>query len=230
MRHTLILLFGRAKEKQNVTIQGARLMTTYKLTYFDFDGGRAEPVRIAFHAAGVEFEDHRITFPEFGEMRSKFRFTAVPVLEVDGAAVTQSNGMLRYIGKQGGLYPEDNLQALYCDEALGVVEDAYHKMSRTFFLEGDALKQARQEFIDNWLTLFLKGLDEMLSRGGGQYFADNRLTVADLKVFIYLRHLISGNLDHVPADLVEKLAPALAQHHSRIEADPVVAAYYSSRS
>jgi len=205
-------------------------MTTYKLTYFDFDGGRAEPVRIAFHAAGIDFEDHRISFPEYTEMRNEFRFRAVPVLEIDGAVVTQSNGMLRYIGRPAGLYPEDGLQALYCDEALGAIEDSYHKMARTFFLEGDELKQARQNFVDSWLTPFLKGLDEMMSRGGGQYFADNRLTVADLKVFVFIHHLLSGDLDHVPTDLVEQLAPALVQHHSRIESDPVVAAYYDSRS
>ena len=45
-------------------------MAKYKLTYFDIDGGRAEPIRIAFHAAGIEFEDHRISFDEFSEMRS----------------------------------------------------------------------------------------------------------------------------------------------------------------
>lgn len=204
-------------------------MSTYKLTYFDFDGGRAEPVRIAFHAAGIEFVDHRISFPEFSELRSGFRFTAVPVLEIDGDAVTQSNGMLRYLGKLSGLYPEDGLQALYCDEALGVIEDSYHKMARTFFLEGDELKEARQTFIESWLTPLLKGLDELLTRGGGQYFADNRLTVADLKVFVYLRHLISGGLDHVPADIVQQLAPALAEYDERIQNDPIVVAYYDSR-
>ena len=88
-------------------------MTNYKLTYFDFDGGRAEPLRIAFHAAGVEFEDDRISFPEFGEMRGNWRFNAVPVLEIDGTVVTQSNAMNRYVGKMGGLYPTDDLQALY---------------------------------------------------------------------------------------------------------------------
>ena len=31
----------------------------YKLTYFDIDGGRGEVLRIAFHAAKIEFEDHR---------------------------------------------------------------------------------------------------------------------------------------------------------------------------
>ncbi len=59
-------------------------MTTYKLTYFDMVGGRAEPVRIAFHAAGIEFEDERIAFPEFMEMRGSTRFNSVPVLEIDG--------------------------------------------------------------------------------------------------------------------------------------------------
>jgi len=204
-------------------------MTTYKLTYFDFDGGRAEAVRIAFHAAGIEFEDHRISFPEFGETRGNFRFGAVPVLEIDGAAVTQSNGMCRYIGKQTGLYPEDDLQALYCDEALGVVEDSYHRIVNTIFLEGDELKEAREKLVDNWLTPYLRGLDEMLTRGGGEYFADNRLTVADLKVFVQVRSLLNGTLDHVPADLVERLAPQLLEHNARVDSDPIVVAYYNSR-
>jgi glutathione S-transferase len=205
-------------------------MTTYKLTYFDFDGGRAEPIRIAFHAAGIDFEDDRLSFSEFGEMRHETRFSALPVLEIDGAAVTQSNGMSRYIGKLAGLYPEDDLQALYCDETLGAVEDAYHHVVQTFGLEGDELKEAREKLVDGWLALYLRGLDEMLTRGGGAYFADNRLTVADLKVFVQIRSLLTGTLDHVPTDLVQRLAPNLVEHHARVESDPIVAAYYSSRS
>ena len=117
-------------------------MTSYKLTYFDFDGGRGEPIRIAFHAAGIEFEDIRLSFPEFSEMRGDTRFNAVPVLEIDGAAVTQSNSLSRYIGKLAGLYPKDDLQALYCDEALGAVEDTYHQVIQTIRLQGDELKTA----------------------------------------------------------------------------------------
>ncbi|EDM64598.1 hypothetical protein PE36_09853, partial [Moritella sp. PE36] len=98
-------------------------MPKYKLTYFDIDGGRAEPLRIAFHTAGINFEDKRISFPEFGEMRSDTRFNSVPVLDIDGAQITQSNAISRYVGKMGGLYPADDLQALYCDEVLDALED-----------------------------------------------------------------------------------------------------------
>ena len=48
-------------------------MTKYKLTYFDIDGGRGEPVRIAFHAAGIEFDDNRVSFPDFMEIREGLR-------------------------------------------------------------------------------------------------------------------------------------------------------------
>jgi len=204
-------------------------MTTYKLTYFDFDGGRAEPIRIAFHAAGIEFEDKRLSFSEFGEMRHETRFNALPVLEIDGAAVTQSNGMSRYVGKLAGLYPEDDVQALYCDEALGAVEDTYHHILRTFGLQDDELKKAREKLVDGWLSVYLRGLNELLARGGGVYFADNRLTVADLKVFVQIRSLTAGTLDHVPTDLVQRLAPDLVEHQERIESDPLVVAYYGSR-
>ncbi|MFC1831065.1 glutathione S-transferase family protein [Thermodesulfobacteriota bacterium] len=204
-------------------------MTRYKLTYFDIDGGRAEPIRIAFHAAGIDFEDNRISFAEFGEMRSTTRFNSVPVLEIDGAQVTQSNAMSRYVGKMAGLYPLDDLQALYCDEVLGALEDLSNRIVRTFGLPEDELKAAREELVDGWLTTFLRGLDQLLIRGGGEYFANNQLTVADLRAFVQSCSLGSGILDYVPKDIVQQVAPGLFQHQERISADPRVVAYYATR-
>jgi hypothetical protein len=56
---------------------------TYKLTYFPVCG-RGGPLRQAFTIAGVNFEDERITFPEFGARKAAdaFPYGMVPVLEV----------------------------------------------------------------------------------------------------------------------------------------------------
>ncbi len=203
-------------------------MSEYKLTYFDFPGGRGEPIRIAFHAAGIDFEDHRISFDEFLQTREQMRFNCAPVLRIDGVEITQSNAMLRYVGKMAGLYPEDATQALYCDEAMDAVEDLLHQIVYTFGLEGEALKAARKKLVDGWMTIFVTGLGEILERGG-DYIADNRLTVADLKVYVQTRSLRSGTFDHVPTDLVDRLAPNLVAHEERIASDPVVKAYYEGR-
>ncbi len=204
-------------------------MPTYKLSYFDMDGGRAEPVRIAFHAAGIAFEDERVSFPDFAAFRKTAPFNTVPVLKIDDVEVTQSNAMCQYVGKLAGLYPSDPLQALYCDEVLGCVEDMSHYMVRTFGLEGDALKTARKELTDGWFTVYFKGLGKLLERGGGQYFADNQLTVADLKLFMISNNVQAGHLDHVPAELFGQLAPNLVEHTQRVANHPIVTAYYASR-
>ncbi|MBT5219338.1 MAG: glutathione S-transferase [Woeseia sp.] len=205
-------------------------MPNYKLTYFDFDGGRGEPVRIAFHAAGIDFEDKRISFPEFGEMRKDMRFNSTPELEIDGIVITQSNSINRYVGKLAGLYPEDDMQALYCDETMDALEDLLHYIVQTFGLEGDALRQAREKLAEGWLSVYVRGLGDLLARGGGEYFADNRLTMADIKVFVQVSSLVSGTLDHVPTDIVARLAPSLLEHQDRVQSDPVITGYYTSRA
>ena len=204
-------------------------MPKHKLIYFDIPGGRGEPLRIAMHAAGIDYTDERWTFPEFGDKRSELRFRAVPVLEIDGEVVTQSNAIGRYLGKQAGLYPEDPVQALYCDEVCDAVEDLTHYIVQTFGLKGEDLQRAREQFVETRLKTFVTGFDELLQRGGGEYFANRTLTMADLKMFVQISSLTSGHLEHIPTDLIEQLAPSLLSHQIRVAESDVVRAYLGDR-
>jgi glutathione S-transferase len=205
-------------------------MNQIKLTYFDIDGGRAEPTRIALSIAGIPFEDHRISFEEFRKLREGTPLSAVPVVEIDGTLYTQCNAMNRYFGKLAGLYPSDPWQAFLCDEALDIIEDASRALSPTLGLKGDELKAAREALVDGPYTRILKTLGARLDAAGGEYFADGRLTMADIKVFLWVRRLKSGGIDHVPTDLPDRVAPRLVGHMERIAAEPGVAAYYAKRA
>lgn len=202
-------------------------MPQLKLTYFDFHGGRAEPVRLALHIGGIPFEDNRFTFSQFAEVRKSTPFGQVPTLTVDGVQVTQCDSILRYAGKLAGLYPLDAFQALLCDEVMYVVEEASVKLGPTFRMTGDAQREARTALVNGSMPVYLGWLQSQLQAHGGEYFADNRLTVADLKVFADVSALKSGRLDHVPTDLVEKVAPALIAHMQRIAQNPAVVQYYA---
>ncbi|HMB60187.1 MAG TPA: glutathione S-transferase [Xanthomonadales bacterium] len=206
-------------------------MPELKLTYFDFDGGRGEPIRLALAYGDIPFEDDRIPPAEWPAFRDKTPLHQLPVMEVDGEIVTQTNSLLRYVGKLVGLYPEDALEALHCDEAMATQEDILCKIVPTLFIQDEEEKRkAREALVAGPLPLFLSRLNTMLNERGGRYFAGDRLSVADLKVFLWVRHLVSGGLDHVPADLVQQVAPSLADHFKRISTVPTVAAYYQKRA
>lgn len=202
-------------------------MPQLKLSYFDMHGGRAEPVRLALHIGGVAFDDYRFTFPEFAEVRKATPFGQVPTLNVDGTQFTQSDALLRFAGKLAGLYPTDPLQALYCDEVTYVVEEAGAKMGPTFRMSGEEQKAARLALVNGSMPVYLGWLQQRLQAQGGEFFADGRLTVADLKVWVDVRALNSGRFDHVPTDLVERVAPALNAHMQRIGETPAIKAYYA---
>jgi len=202
-------------------------MSHLKLTYFDIQGGRAEPIRLALHLGGVAFEDFRFPFADFAEVRKTTPFSQVPTLMVDDVQITQCDAILRYAGKLANLYPTDPFQALLCDEVMYVAEEANVKLGPTFRLTGDAQKEARLALVNGSMSVYLAWLQTQLVAHGGEFFADNRLTVADLKVFVDVRALSSGWLDHVPTDLVEKVAPLVHQHVQRMANHPAVLAYYA---
>lgn len=205
-------------------------MNKLKLTYFDFDGGRAEPARLAMHIGGIAFEDIRFAAKDFHEVRKTTPLNAVPTLHVNDVQVTQSDAITRYVGKLAGLYPADAFQALLCDEIMGGLEDLNVEIGATFGLSGDELKHARETLVKEDFPKYLRWLQKQLEDHGGEYFADNRLTIADLKAFSVLRWLCSGLLDHIPANLVDDVAPKLKAYMNHIEKLPAIAQYYAARA
>jgi glutathione S-transferase len=204
-------------------------MAKLKLTYFDFDGGRGEPARLALFIGGVPFEDRRIDVKDWPNFRGETPFFAMPVLEVDDKAVTQSNSINRYVGKLTGLYPDDEWQAFLCDEVMDACEDIGTRIAFTINMRDDAKKLAREDLSTGHIPRYLVQLQARLQAAGGEYVADKRLTVADLKVFNLTRWLRSGALDHIPKDIVDRLAPQLVKHYDRVASHPKVVEYYARR-
>lgn len=204
-------------------------MTQLVLTYFDFDGGRGEPARLALHIGGIAFEDRRVGMKDWPVLRDQMPFQGMPVLDVDGRRIAQCNTINRYVGKLAGLYPKDDLQAALCDEVMDAAEDLGSRVGNTMQMGNEEKKKAREQLAAGAIPRFLDQLQARLQAGGGEWFCEKRLTVADLKVFGLMRWLRSGALDHIPKDLADRVAPALVQHAERVAAHPKVAAYYASR-
>ncbi|MCC7538627.1 MAG: glutathione S-transferase family protein [Deltaproteobacteria bacterium] len=196
-----------------------------KLTYFDFHGGRGEAARIALSVAGIPFEDDRVVFATWAALKPTTPFGGLPMLEVDGRRLSQSNAINRYVGRLAGLYPEDAWEAARCDEIMDAVESLYGDMTPSFGMKGDAQKAERERLVAGPIPLYLRGLAGLL--GDREWFVDGRLTMADLKVAETVRHLSSGRLDHIPTDLVENVAPTLAALRKRVVEHPGVRAYYT---
>jgi len=93
-----------------------------KLTYFGL--GRADPVRLALYIGQVPFVDERLTRDQFNARKSLLPFGRLPVLEIDGVTVAETNVALRYAGRLSGLYPVNApLAALQIDEILHALEE-----------------------------------------------------------------------------------------------------------
>ena len=117
-------------------------MPKLKLSHFDFHGGRGEPAWLALSIGGIAIEDDRVPLAEWECRKAGTVFGALPVLEVDGQMLAQSNAINRYVGKLADLYPADPWQAALCDEVLEAVEDIMNQIVATFNLPENQKKVA----------------------------------------------------------------------------------------
>ena len=193
-------------------------MAKPRLTYFDFAGSRGEECRMALHLAGIDFEDRRVTNADWKALKPTMPFGALPVLEIPGQApLAHSNAILTLIGRKHGLHPTDAFEAAHHESLMCAVEELRHTISPTLRIsDPEQKRQAREALAANELHTWGSQVEALL--GDGPFVAGSKLHVADLKLYMVVRWLTGGVIDHVPATVLDhcpkllKLFRAVGEH------------------
>ncbi len=202
-------------------------MTKPRLTYFDLPGGRGEDSRIALFIAGVDFEDDRINYSTWGELKPRTPFGGIPTLELEGKGVlAQSNAILVYLGREHGLHPKDNWEAARHEALLAAVEELRGALVSTFTIKDpDEKRRAREEIAAGEMQTWGANVERYLGEGG-PFVAGETLHVIDLKLFVLVKWFASGALDHVPKDVFKNF-PRLTGVYEAVKAHPKVVEWYA---
>ena len=158
-------------------------MAEIKLTYFNATG-RAELSRLILAYAGVEYEDERVTGAQFREMkkdRSKIPYDQLPVLCHNGTVIGQSMTIARFLACEYGLSGRTNLEQAQANEVVDALCDIQNKGFECMVTPADQ-KAAVMEKLCDTVDKALTQLEYRLDGRGGQFFAGNSLTWADLQL------------------------------------------------
>lgn len=215
-----------------------------RFTYLDIPG-KGEAIRLALYVGGLEFEDRRVSYAQIAEMRQsgELPFGQVPMLEIDDKPFFQSEALLRWVGRQTSLYP-DELQ-LACDEiveALGDIRNAFaphwygvvlgrHPATGETLvsLNDDQRLDVQRTLNDVFLPIRFKYLEEVLKHRGGLYFCGDQMTICDLSYYVLAAGLKQGTFAEGIRSNVLGECPSLRALADRVADHPKVKEWNNMR-
>jgi prostaglandin-H2 D-isomerase / glutathione transferase len=207
-----------------------RDMSKPKLTYFDAPVSRGEECRLAFHIAGVPFEDVRLARDAWAALKPTTPYGGLPTLELPGKPVlAHANAILGYIGRSHGLHPQDTFEAARHEAMMNHVEDLRANVTPTLRISDEAeKKKARLALAEGYLPGWARYAESQLI-GSGPFFAGDKLNVVDIKLFISVRWFASGTVDYVPSTVFSSFSK-LNRVFEAVRDDARVRAWYDKKS
>ncbi len=182
-----------------------------KIIYFNFPFWRAEVARIPLYISNTKFEDKRITSEEFSYIKENGKmtdgtiipFSQLPVLVIDGQSIAQTGAIARICGKISGFYPDSLVEAGKVDQIIDTATDI-NMLMRPSMREQDPEKKKlmRQELSKNDLPKYFGYLENLL-KDENIWFAENRMTIADIAIWRLMGWLKSGVIDDIPQDITD---------------------------
>jgi hypothetical protein len=197
------------------------MAANYVLTYFDAKGV-AQVSRLAFQWAGITFEDKRVSWAEWLELKASTPFGQLPMLELRQEALrfAQSHAIARYVGKLAGLVPDAPEECLGVDALLDSVKDVHAKLGPTYSEPDEGKKKAMREAIrDTFILPLFNAWERMLDAAANaaakrwQFFTVP--TIADLGVYALLDQLPA--LDYIGANVLDSF-PQLRRFMTAVSA------------
>jgi len=171
---------------------------TYKVTYFPVKA-LAEPIRLIFAYTGTPYEDNRIARDTWSDQKANYPWGSLPVLEVDGKVLAQSNAILRYLGAKFNLAGENDFEAAKCDEMVEVLADLRAACMKAFMEQDETKKEEiRKSLKEETFPKYLGVWNKILTQNGG-FLVGKKLSYADISLASYLQIY----QDNFPWDIFE---------------------------
>jgi glutathione S-transferase len=201
-----------------------------KLTYFPIPG-RAETIRLALTIGGIAFTDERINFKDWSTLKPSTPWGSLPVLTLsNGQAIAQQRAILRMIGKEVDLYPQDGVQAAFVDCLMDACEDIGTKTnSLGQGLPKEEKEAARAKAVAKGGAVYdlVDKLEKFVGENGTDgYAVGDQLTIADLAIFANFGTLVSGLYDGVPLDAVDSDFPKTLAIRKKVRSHAAIEAWY----
>jgi glutathione S-transferase len=200
-------------------------MTKPRLIYFDAPVSRGEECRLALHIAGVDFEDVRLKPADWAALKASSPFGGLPMLELPGKPpFAQSNAILALIGRKHGLHPKDEFEAARHEAMMQHVEDLRALLGPTLRMGDAEKKAAREALVASSLPAWAGYADNNIT--GEPFFGGAQLNVVDLKIYMAVRWLSGGKVDHIPATIFSGF-PRLNRVHDAVRDHAGVKSWYA---
>lgn len=189
------------------------------LIYFPIHG-KGEPIRMLANFARVDFEDKRVTFDEFANLKKAGKLPAgqVPLwIDTDGTVYNQTNAIMFLIARQTGLWPSDPLQQYNNEWAGCQFDDLWKKEFYGVFLSGKAAdmekeKAERVEKFTAWIDLVEQKMESIQT----EFLNGDRPGAGDFLLFSLINLLCHNSQTKVP-DIVDELRFTFSQRNATYE-------------
>eukprot|EP00058_Branchiostoma_floridae_P024902 XP_002610392.1 hypothetical protein BRAFLDRAFT_209284 [Branchiostoma floridae] len=188
----------------------------YKLSYFDMRA-RAEPTRMMFAAAGIDFEDDRIPFDKWPALKGTTPMGQLPVLDVDGVKLCQSMPIARFVAKETGMAGKTNLEQAQADAFVDEIIPILPKLYGVTFAT-DAAKKVQ---FDKNMVGMLERCEKLCGSNG--FLVGNSLLWCDLVL-----HTVGYNIENYKPGTL-KSYPKLSKVMASVTANPKIAAWIAKR-
>jgi len=217
------------KKKEHKDWDGSDLSKKgLQLLYFPLPG-RTDCIRYSCQEGKVAFEDVRVPFTLFGKIKETTDlcpFGQLPVLLVEGKPIAQAHAVLRYIGKESGLYPCNNhLQAAQIDSVMAHMEDcltSIYMTTKSWVLDlANTKESVHLRLCENFYTK-VEIFDSILKKNDSGFLYGDSVTMAD---FCFHSSCVRA-FDAIPAlkKALEKY-PNIKAHYEKISKNDAIVAY-----
>jgi len=195
-----------------------------KLTYFD-GRGRGEVARQILAYSGQPWEDDRISFAEWPELKPKTPLGTLPVLEYDGMKLSQSVTVCRFLAEEFGIAGKTNREKAMANMIVDTIVDVQIECFKNAF-EKDPIENKKQKdkLEKETFPSLLKKLLAFKQQSSGAYFVGNDLTWADIFLAAFLDQWLA--MYHV--DGISRFS-LLTDLKNKVNECPAIKAYLAKR-